>query len=42
VGKEIDSLSEVRDIRLQNRLWLMSAEFCKRLGVEPAENGVVV
>ncbi|KAI6170823.1 Retinol dehydrogenase 14 [Aphelenchoides bicaudatus] len=42
IGKEIDSSSEVRDVRLQNRLWLMSADYCRRLGVEPAENGVVV
>jgi len=42
VGKEISSSSEVRDIRLQNRLWQMSADYCKKLGVEAAENGIVV
>ncbi|KAI6243401.1 hypothetical protein M3Y99_00095800 [Aphelenchoides fujianensis] len=41
VGKEIASSTDVRDVRIQNRLWQLSAEFCKQLGVETVASGTL-
>ncbi|KAI6212300.1 hypothetical protein M3Y94_00004500 [Aphelenchoides besseyi] len=34
VGKEIASAPEVMDIRIQERLWQMSSDYCRELGIE--------
>ncbi|CAD5232462.1 unnamed protein product [Bursaphelenchus xylophilus] len=41
VGKEIPSLSEIRDVRLQNRMWQVSTEFTRRYGGETQVNNMV-
>ncbi|CAD5224384.1 unnamed protein product [Bursaphelenchus okinawaensis] len=41
LGKETQSASEIRDVRLQNRMWQVSTEFTRRYGGETQQNNMV-